>query len=151
MSILFSITFICASSDASFYENSSPSSIPTKAMPGPAQKTRRPGTYTAILFLLVSFLESGTGCFLAVACTAALNIHMVCIAFIIRIIHTPGRFTVNADRPGRVHGIGNALSLSLPKALAASILLFPGRLSSDHDISLTAAFLAVIDLSLIHI
>ena len=98
-----------------------------------------------IKFLL--FLESRAGRTLTVAGAAALDIHMIRMAFIIGIINALLRFAVDADGFARMdHGAFegiHALPL-LNKAFTAGSVAIAGALSSHHDISLAAQMLFII-------
>ena len=92
------------------------------------------------------FFESSTCCFFAGICSAALDIHMVRIALIIRIINAFVRLTVNADRPA---GMGDGTCkrphiAPVLKALTAGIILAAGVPAGHHDIPLAAAPVAVV-------
>ena len=69
---------------------------------------------------------------------------MIRMTFIIVVMDTFHRITIDADRPAGIHGIGRPISALLPKAFTAGIVLFACFASAHHDITLTAASVAVI-------
>lgn len=94
------------------------------------------------------FLFKGrAGCPLAVAGAAALNVHMVGVAFVIGIVDTFYRFTVNADGSagmgnGALKGIHTLLLLS--EALTAGAVAVAGMLSAHTNVPLTAQMLVIV-------
>lgn len=92
------------------------------------------------------FFKSSTCCFFTVVSTAAFDVHMICVAFIIRIINTLIRLTVNADRPA---GMGNSACerphiASVFEALTTGVILAAGMSAGHHDIPLAAAPVIVV-------
>ena len=91
--------------------------------------------------------ESRTGCLTAVACAAACDIHMIGMAFVIRVVNTLHRLTIDADsgtgmRHGTLEGI-HPFSL-LGKAFTAGFAAVARVLSAHHDISLATKTLIVV-------
>ena len=99
-------------------------------------------------FQFCLFLFKGRAdCSLAVTGAAALDVHMVGMAFIIGIINTFYRFAVNTDglagmRNGafeRIHSL-----LLLPETLAAGAVAAAGMLPAHHNISFAAQMLFIV-------
>lgn len=95
----------------------------------------------------LAFRKSGTGCLFAVTGAAALDIHMLCNAFIIAVINTFHCFTVNTDHPV-APSPGTAIDIpalsSWLKAFTAGFFLLLGILSAHHNITLTAKSVLII-------
>ena len=92
------------------------------------------------------FFKRSTCSFSAIICPTAFNIHVVRIAFIIRIINTLIRLTVNADRPA---GMGYSACkrphiASVFEALTTGVILAAGMSAGHHDIPLAAAPVIVV-------
>ena len=99
-----------------------------------------------IQYLDLFFFKRSTCCFFAGVRAAALGIHMIRIALIIRVINAFIRLAVNADRPA---GMGNRTCkrphiASVFKALAAGVILAAGMSAGHHDIPLAAAPVTVV-------
>ena len=84
-------------------------------------------------------------CLFAVAGAAAPDIHMFRVTFIIGVVHTFCRLTVDADRPaGMFERADIRVAASLRKALTAGPVTIAGMTASHHDIPFTAAILLII-------
>jgi len=94
------------------------------------------------------FLFKGrAGCPLAVTGAAALNVYMICVAFVIGVVDTFYRFAVNADGSagvgnGALKGIHTLLLLS--EALTAGAVAVAGMLPAHHNVSLAAQMLVIV-------
>jgi hypothetical protein len=69
---------------------------------------------------------------------------MLRIAFVICVEYTFYRFTVNADSPAGIHGIGCAVPASLLKAVAAGIILLLCAFAANHDITFAATSVIIV-------
>lgn len=78
-------------------------------------------------------------------CAVSFDIHMFGVAFVIAVIHTLYRFTVNADRPARVFQ-RTAVSVVplLGKTLTAGIRAAVRMGAAYHDIAFAAAPLLIV-------
>lgn len=107
-----------------------------------------PHTQTFVNYFFILFLPEGSaGRLPAVTCAAALDVHMLCYAFIIIIIHTFHGITIDADDLAWVlqrAGIGIPSLSSLGKALTAGIIRTAGMLPAHHNIALAAKSLLII-------
>lgn len=92
------------------------------------------------------FFECSTCCFFAVVGAAALDIHMIRVALVIRVINALIRLAVDTDRPaGMGYGTRKRSHIaSVFKAFAAGIILAAGVSARHHDIPLAAAPVAVV-------
>ena len=100
-----------------------------------------------VLINASAFRKRSAGGFPAVACTASLDIHMVCRTLIIRIINTFYRLTVDADRSAgmRQRAGKRIIPLSfLRKAVAAGVVTIAGMFAANHDIAFTTIAVCVI-------
>ena len=89
--------------------------------------------------------ESRAQCLFAVSRSGASDIHMLRVTFIIGVVHTFCRLTVDADRPaGMLQRADIRVAASLGKALTAGPVTVTGVTASHHDIPFTAAILLII-------
>ena len=94
---------------------------------------------------LLCFLESGTFRSGTRACAATRNIYVLRMAFIITIIHTFGRFTINTDRfAGMLQRTGIGPFSLLRKTFTACIRTAVRMFAAYHNIALAAAFLLIV-------
>ena len=97
--------------------------------------------------LKLPFLKGCTSSLPAVTGATALDVHMLCMAFVIAVVHAVCCFTVDTDHfAGMAYGIGEGIPVipSLPKTLTAGLALTACLLAADTDIPLaTAGFLII--------
>jgi len=90
--------------------------------------------------------ECAAGRLLAFACAVALDVHVLCMAFIIAVVHTITSLTVDADRPARMlqrTHIGIAGTFCR-KTFATRVIRMLRMLSSHHDVAFTTTFTFVV-------
>ena len=91
------------------------------------------------------FHKSSAGCLPAVAGAASSDIHMVSSTFVIAVMHTVHRFTVNADGLAWMRDSAcKAVAASLVKAFTACTITVTGMFPADHNVAFAAAAVFVI-------
>lgn len=117
-----------------------PKKIPFK------HRNRLKGTYLTYQSCLFLF-KGRAGCSPAVAGAASLDVHMFRVAFVIGIVDTFHRFTINADGSAGM-GYGTFKRIHpfplLPEAVTAGFVAAAGMLSAHHDVSLAAEMLVIV-------
>lgn len=93
------------------------------------------------------FRKRSAGCLFTVTGAAALDVHMVCVTFVVGVVNTLYSFTVDADggawmRHGALEGI-SSLSL-LHKALAAGTVTVICMFTAHHDVAFAAQMPVVV-------
>lgn len=91
--------------------------------------------------------KCSAGRLLTVAGAAALDVHMVCVAFVVGIVDALHRLAVDADgRTGMNHGTLEGIH-PFPlrsKALTAGPVTVAGPFSANHDVALAAQVLVIV-------
>lgn len=93
------------------------------------------------------FRKGRAGSSLAVAGSAALDVHMTGLAFIVRVVYTFLRLTVNADGLSGMACRTLKRVITLPllrKAFTAGLIASLRMLSAHHDITLAAQMILIV-------